>query len=119
MVKRKRLEIDDELNPLSPLEERIMSFLWKNPESTAAEISRNLNVPLSSIAATVDRLCKHGYLSRERRRVDKRTRYVYSPVLSREEAKKKMIEDILDTLMDRFEDIVVSYFNRRSGNVKR
>jgi predicted transcriptional regulator len=76
-------------------------------------------VPLSSVGATIDRLCKHGYVSRERKRVDRRIRYVYSPVLSKEEAKKKMVEDILDTLMERFEDIVVSYFHRRSGDGKR
>jgi predicted transcriptional regulator len=114
MVKRKRLEID-EPSLLSPLEERIMSYLWENPGSTVSEISRKLNVSLSSVAVTIDRLCKHGYVSRERKKMGGRIRYVYSPLLSREEAKRKMVEDILDTLMERFGDVVVSYFHRRLG----
>jgi predicted transcriptional regulator len=120
MVKRKRVEIKGEINLLSPLEEKIMEFLWKNPNSTVSEISQHLKVTLSSVAATIDRLVQHGYVIREKERVDGRMKYVYSPALTREEVNRRMVENILDTLMEKFGDIVVSYFQRRSGkNAKR
>ncbi len=113
MVKRKRVEISEGINPFSPLEEKIMNFLWSNPNSTVAEISRSIDAPLSSVAATIDRLVQHGYVIRKKEKVGDRMKYVYSPTFSREEVKRRMVEDILDTLMEKFGDIVVSYFQRR------
>lgn len=120
MVKRKRLEIEEGINFLSPLEEKIMECLWKNSESTVAEIAKDLQAPLSSIAVTIDRLIQHGYVIRKKEKVSGRMKYVYSPILMKEDAKKKMVEDILDSLMDKFEDVVVNYFEEKSSrNGKR
>ncbi len=113
MVKRKRVEIKGEINLLSPLEEKIMDFLWKSSNSTVSEISQHVEAPLSSVAATIDRLVQHGYVVRKKERVDGRMKYIYSPALTREEVNRKMVENILDTLMDKFGDIVVNYFQRR------
>ena len=115
MVKRKRMEISEGINPFSPLEGKIMNFLWSNPNSTVAEISRSIDAPLSSVAATIDRLVQHGYVVRKKKKVGDRMKYVYSPTFSREEVRRKMVEDILDTLMEKFGDVVVSYFQRRVG----
>jgi|GEM_PF-313273 predicted transcriptional regulator len=112
MVRKTRVEIEN-VGLLSPLEERIMSFLWSKQEATVAEISKSLKVSLSSTAGTLDRLCKHGYVSREKRKVDGRVKYVYQPAISNEEFKEKVVESILDKLMDKFGNIVVNYFNRK------
>jgi len=114
MVKRKRVEIKGDINLLSPLEEKIMEFLWKNSSSTVAEISQNVEASLSSVAATIDRLIQHGYVVRKKEKVGGRMKYVYSAALMRKEANKKMVEDILNVLVDKFGDIVVNYFQERS-----
>jgi|Deesub1362B_J571_1020462.scaffolds.fasta_scaffold08096_3 predicted transcriptional regulator len=113
MVKRKRVEIKGDINLLSPLEEKIMEFLWKNSSSTVAEISQSVEASLSSVAATIDRLIQHGYVIRKKKKVDGRMKYVYSPALMREEANRKMVEDILDALVEKFGDVVVNYFQQR------
>ena len=119
MVKKKRMDIGDNISPFSPLEERIMEYLWSNPDSGVAEISRSINAPMSSVAATIDRLARHGYVIRRKKKVGDRLKFVYSPAMSREETRRRAVESILDNLMERFGDVVVSYFQRRISGGKR
>lgn len=119
MVKRKRVEIEEEFSLLSPLEEKIMDFLWKNYDSTVSEIAEQVEAPLSSVAVTIDRLIQHGYVLRKKEKVDGRMKYIYSPALEKEEADRRMVEDILDSLMDKFGDAVVNYFQQRSNDEER
>jgi len=113
MVKRKRVELKGDINLLSPLEEKIMDFLWENSNSSVSKISQHVGAPLSSVAATIDRLVQHGYVIRKREKIDGRMKYIYSPALKREEANQKLVESILDTLVEKFGDVVVNYFQKR------
>jgi predicted transcriptional regulator len=119
MVKKKRVDIGEDITLFSPLEEKIMDYLWSNPNVGVAEISRAINAPLSSVAATIDRLIRHGYVVRSKEKVGDRLKFVYSPALSREETRRRAVENILDNLMEKFGDVVVSYFQRRIGGEKR
>ncbi|AIY91090.1 BlaI/MecI/CopY family transcriptional regulator [Geoglobus acetivorans] len=113
MVKKERIEFDENISPLSPLEERIMDFLWTNGPSPIGVISESLNVTMSSVAATLDRLVKNGIVERRQEKVDGRRKFVYYPLLSKDDMVKMFVENILDRLVENFGDVVVEYFHRR------
>lgn len=113
MVKKERMELNDNLSPLSPLEEKIMEFIWQNGPSSIVAISEELGVPLSSIAATLDRLVKNGFVERRQEKVDGRRKFVYYPKISKDEMVSKFVENILDRLVENFGDAVVEYFHKR------
>lgn len=113
MVKVERVEFDDKISPLSPLEEKIMNFLWENGPSHVSLISQNINASLSSVAATLDRLVKNGLVERRQERIDGRRKFVYYPKLSREEITRKFVENVLDKLVENFGEVVVEYFHKK------
>jgi len=113
MVKTERVEFDDKVSPLSPLEEKIMEFLWRNGPAHVALISEKINVSLSSVAATLDRLVKNGLVERKQEKVDGRRKFVFYPVLSRDELERKFVENVLDRLVANFGEAVVEYFHRK------
>jgi predicted transcriptional regulator len=119
VVKRRRVEIGEDISLFSPLEKRIMEYLWENPGSGVSEISNEIKAPLSSVAVTVDRLSESGYLEKKKERKGDRMRFVYYPTVSKTEAERKALEKILDALMEKFGDLVVDYFQRRSENGRR
>ncbi len=113
MVKVERVEFDEKMSPLSPLEEKIMEFLWKNGSAHVSLIAESIGAPLSSVAATLDRLVKNELVERKQEKVEGRRKFVYSPKLSRDELNVKFIEGVLDKLMENFGEVVVEYFHKK------
>ena len=113
MVKIERVEFDEKISPLSPLEEKIMEFLWKNGSAHVALISGKINASLSSVAATLDRLVKNGLVERKQEKIDGRRKFVFYPAVSRDELEKRFVENVLDRLVENFGEVVVEYFHRK------
>ncbi|NOY11030.1 MAG: BlaI/MecI/CopY family transcriptional regulator [Archaeoglobi archaeon] len=115
MVKTERVEFDGRISPLSPLEEKIMSFLWEKGPSHVSLISENINASLSSVAATLDRLVKNGLVERKQERVDGRRKFVYYPKMTREEVTRRFVENVLDRLVENFGELVIEYFHKKGA----
>ncbi|WP_202320643.1 BlaI/MecI/CopY family transcriptional regulator [Archaeoglobus neptunius] len=112
MVREKRIEVD-RISPFSPLEREIVQYIWENPGSGVSEISKGVSAPISSVAATLDRLVASGYALRKREKKDGRYRFLYYPTVSPKEAEKRVVEKILDTLMEKFGDLVIDYYHKK------
>ncbi len=113
MVKVERVEFDEKISPLSPLEEKIMEFLWKHGPSHVALIAEEIGASLSSVAATLDRLVKNGLVERKQEKIDGRRKFVFYPVVSRNELERRFVENVLDRLVENFGEVVVEYFHRK------
>jgi DNA-binding MarR family transcriptional regulator len=113
MVKKERIEIDDRISALSPLEERIMEYLWNHGPSHVSKISESIGISISSVAATLDRLVRHGFVERRQEKIDGRRKYVYYAKLGKTDIERKFVEGVLDKLMSNFGEIVAEYFHKR------
>ncbi len=112
MVKKIRVEVSGRglEQFFSPLEARIMDILWMKGKSTSSELSKILNTGLSSIAGTLDRLVKSGYVRREMMEEGGRFKFVYYPSQTKEEFAEKITEKILSSLIETFGEAVVDNF---------
>lgn len=99
----------------SPIEARIMEVLWSEKELPTAELTRKTQVPLSSVAGTLDRLVKAGYVERRIEKIDGRPRYIYSAVHTPEEAAGEITKRVLDNLVETFGEVAVEYFSKYGG----
>ena len=113
MVKRERIELGDEIRIFSPLEEKIMEFLWKKSGATLSEISKEINASMSSVAATLDRLEKNGFVRKEKKSVDGRKKFVFYPAVSKKDVEENFVHSVLDRLIEKFGDVVVDYFHKK------
>ncbi|ADC65041.1 transcriptional repressor, CopY family [Ferroglobus placidus DSM 10642] len=113
MVKKERIELGEELRIFSPLEEKIMEFLWEKKEATLSEIAKGVNASMSSVAATLDRLEKNGFVKKEKKSVEGRRKFVFYPAVSKKDVEVNFVQSILDKLIDKFGDVVVDYFHRK------
>ncbi len=113
MVKKERIELSEDMKIFSPLEEKIMRCLWNKKEATLSEISGCIEAPMSSVAATLDRLERNGFVRKEKKVVDGRKKFVFYPAVSEEEVERKFVENILDRLVEKFGEIVVDYFHKK------
>ena len=112
MVKKTRVDVSGKglEQFFSPLEARIMEILWEKGKSTSSELSRILDTGLSSIAGTLDRLVKSGYVRREMVEEGGRFKFVYYPSQSKEEFAERITERILTNLIETFGEAVVDNF---------
>ena len=79
-----------------------------------SELTEKTNIPLTSIAGTLDRLVKAGYATRRIDSVNGRVRYVYAPVYSEEEVASEITTKILDSLVDAFGPLALENFSKYS-----
>ncbi len=98
----------------SPIEARILRTLWTEGEMMTSELTEKTNIPLTSIAGTLDRLIKAGYATRRIENVNGRVRYVYTPVFSEEEVANEITTKILDSLVDTFGPLALENFSKYS-----
>jgi predicted transcriptional regulator len=96
----------------SPIEARIMETLWSEGELPTARITERTGISLSSVAGTLDRLVKAGYVERRVERIGGRAKYIYSPVYSPEEMAGEITRRVLDNLVETFGEIAVEHFSR-------
>lgn len=100
------------------LEANLLSHLWGNGPSTVKIIhqkeGRKLNVALTTIAVTLDRMHSKGLTKRKLEKGRGGLKYIYSASLSREELGKSLAQSVAEKLTSAFGESVSSYFR---GNV--
>ena len=87
-----------ELNTLSRRERQIMDIIYSRGQATATEVMENLPDPpsYSAVRALLRVLEEKGHL---RHKLDGQ-RYVYSPTVARERAKRSALRRVLQTFFD-------------------
>ena len=116
MVKLDQINISNDglTKFFSPIETAILKTLWSEGEMMTSELTEKTNIPLTSIAGTLDRLVKAGYAKRRIENVNGRVRYVYAPACSEEEAAEEITTRVLDSLVDAFGPLAVENFSKYS-----
>ncbi len=94
----------------SPIEAKIMEVLWEGDEMFTSEVTEKTDIPLTSVAGTLDRLVKAGYVKRRVEKVGGRVKYLYAATFSQEEAATEITTRVLDSLVDAFGEVAVENF---------
>ena len=102
---------------LSPLEADVLNMLWPDKAMRVREIYAKLKgkrkVALSSVAVILDRLHERSIVDRKVETGRGGMRYIYSPRQDQRGFEKSVIENTVNTLMDKFGTTAISYFNER------
>ncbi len=108
---------------LSPLEMNILSCLWKKDCLKVRNIHKMLgnriDVPVSSIAVTLDRLHKNKIVKRRIESGRGGMHYIYSTKLSKSDFEQKIVERTVNNLLSSFGSVAFSYFNERFSDKKK
>lgn len=102
---------------LPPLEAEIMEHMWKVKTATAGQVYEYMkkehpDIRRSTVSILMNRLCERGLLKRRVERGRGGMRYVYSITTTREEFEKKVVQSILDALMQNFREATYAYLSR-------
>lgn len=104
---------------LSPLEEDVLSVLWRKEEARVrdvhAHLSRKKRVALTSVAVTLDRLHKKKAVQRRVETGRGGPHYLYTPLNGRAEFERSIIDSAVNRLISSFGSSAVTYFNERFG----
>jgi len=107
---------------LSPLEKDILSEVEQDKKFSAADIYRTLSkkrkVAQSSVSVLLDRLFKKGLLQRETETTRGGIRFLYTLDINREKYERKVVENTVNALIQKFGSNAIAYFNE-SFNTKR
>lgn len=116
MVKLDQINISNDglTKFFSPIEAAILRSLWAEGEMTTSELTGKTNIPLTSVAGTLDRLVKAGYTTRRTEKVNGRVRFIYEPVFTEKEAASEITTKILDSLVETFGPLAVENFSKYS-----
>ncbi|MBI2675756.1 MAG: BlaI/MecI/CopY family transcriptional regulator [Candidatus Aenigmarchaeota archaeon] len=102
---------------LSPLESSILEALWQKRKAKVRELhsilKKEKRIALTSVAVCLDRLHKKGIVMRETETGQGGVHYIYSPLNTRQDFDKSIVENVVDKLIYNFGDIAVNYFNER------
>ena|SRR3989338_3274378 len=102
---------------LSPLEADVLNILWPDKSMRVREIYARLRgrrkVALSSVAVILDRLHERSIVERKVETGRGGMRYIYAPKNDQKGFEKSVIENTVNTLMDKFGSTAISYFNER------
>ena len=102
---------------LSPLEMSLLSCLWKKDKLKVRQIHKMLgskrDVPISSIAVTLDRLHKNKIVRRKIESGRGGMHYIYSSKLSKSDFEHQIVEKTVNSLITSFGQVAFSYFNDR------
>ncbi|HIH44856.1 MAG TPA: hypothetical protein HA257_07245 [Candidatus Methanoperedenaceae archaeon] len=120
MVKLDQIKISNDglTKFFSPIEADIMDALWESGDMLTVEITEKTNIPLTSVAGTLDRLVKAGFATRHVENVNGRVRYVYSAAFTHDETANEITTRVLDSLVDAFGEVAVENFARYTGKNK-
>jgi predicted transcriptional regulator len=96
---------------LGPLEREVMDFLWGRSAATSVRevyerFRRSKEIAYTTLMTTLDRLFRKGLL---RRTKEGRT-FLYSPKYSRREFRALFLRDVVDALLGRVAEPVLSHF---------
>ena len=116
MVRLKKIDLSkDGLNKFfSPIETTILRTLWSEGEITIAKLTEKTEIPMDSVAGTLERLVKAGYATRHVETINERDRFVYKSVFSEEETGTEITNRILDRLVDAFGLHALTNFSKYS-----
>jgi predicted transcriptional regulator len=102
---------------LSPLETRVLFILWEHKQMRVREIylivKKEQKVAITSIAVMLDRLHCKGIVERKVEKARGGVRYLYFPLKTRKELEQCVIEDTVNSIIEKFGDTAVSYFCKR------
>lgn len=103
---------------LGALEERIMEIVWRSSAPVAVrEVGKKLKsrppLAYTTVMTTLDRLYKKGFLSREK----VGNAFVYSAAMSKDEYKKRIVEETLGVLLAESADPVLAAFVDTAASV--
>lgn len=108
---------------LSPLEMNLLSCLWKKDNLKVRQIHKllenKMDVPVSSIAVTLDRLHKNKIVKRKIESGRGGMHYIYSTKLSKNDFEQKIVERSVNNLLNSFGSVAFSYFNERFSDKKK
>ena len=102
---------------LPPLEAEIMEYMWKVRVATAGDVyesikGRHPEMRRSTVSILMNRLCERGLLERRVEKGRGGMRYVYTITATREEFEQKVVESILDALMNNFKEATFAYLSK-------
>ncbi|MCD6143977.1 BlaI/MecI/CopY family transcriptional regulator [Thermococcus sp.] len=102
---------------LPPMEAEIMEYMWKIKVATAGEVydylkEKHESLRRSTVSILMNRLCERGLLKRKVGSGRGGMKYVYSVATSKEEFEKKVVESILNSLMNNFKEATVAYLSK-------
>ena len=105
---------------LSPLESSILKVLWRGGEGMRVrDISGRLgDVPLTSVAVTLDRLHIKGAVNRVSETGRGGAHYIYSAI-PKESFQRSLVAGVVDRLVANFGSVAVNYFNEKYGKSKK
>ena len=102
---------------LSPLESDVLKIIWPDKSLKVRSIYEKLKgkrkVALSSVAVILDRLHERGVVLRQMETARGGIRYIYTPKKNKEEFETTIVEKTVDSLIDKFGQTAISYFNER------
>jgi DNA-binding MarR family transcriptional regulator len=116
MVKLDQINISNDglTKFFSPIEAAILRALWAEGEMTTSELTGKTNIPLTSVAGTLDRLVKAGYTTRRTEKVNGRVRFIHESVFTEKEAASEITTKILDSLVETFGPLAIENFSKYS-----
>lgn len=98
---------------LGPLESQVMGILWDSGPSTVAEVHGRLrqrrDVAYTTVLTILGRLREKGLVDR----TQARNLHVYAPAMTREEFAGRVVEGVVDGLLEAFSQPALAYFLRR------
>lgn len=108
---------NDSFSVLSPLEGDVLRILWPDKKMKVRMIYEKLKgkrkVALSSVAVILDRLHERNIVEREIETGRGGVRYIYFPKKNKEEFEAEIVESTVNSLINKFGQTAISYFNER------
>ncbi|WP_456367244.1 BlaI/MecI/CopY family transcriptional regulator [Thermococcus sp.] len=102
---------------LPPLEAEVMEHMWKVYVATAGQVYEELKkkhpeIRRSTVSIVMNRLCEKGLLKRSVERGRGGMRYVYAITTTKEEFEQKVVQSILEALINNFREATYAYLSR-------
>jgi BlaI family transcriptional regulator, penicillinase repressor len=97
---------------IGPLEKKVLNILWIKENATAREICTSLEATgerraYSTVRTIIKRLVKKRIIKETEDQ--KERQYVYSPLMTKQELEKSIINKVLGDLLNKFEQSTINY----------
>ncbi|MBI2672886.1 BlaI/MecI/CopY family transcriptional regulator [Candidatus Woesearchaeota archaeon] len=114
----KRLNVKNFNSILSPLEEDLLQLLWPDKSMKVKELydilkKQKKKAALSSVAVILDRLYQKKVVDRKIETAPGGVRYIYYPKKNQKQFEASVVENAVNTLINKFGSTAVNYFNER------
>ena len=103
---------------LGPLETSIIEVIWSSKQPLTVrdvyeKLRRRKKIAYTTVMTTMDRLYEKGLLDRRVEKGRGGVLYVYWPKFGKHSFKKSAVQEVLNSLVENFGEIVASYFVER------